>query len=359
MRPTATPFPSLLIEPLSEWRWPRPPFDWVHRVHADDHPAEDAFSEPCSLTGLHGRRLDGHLLDLKLDERVVSFRAAADAPPMNVPMSLVSELRLKQPLASTAPSAGSQAERLPRPSQERRYTLALKDGREISGRTLGVVVEDEGLYLFEPRDDWSVERVFVPAAVIVSRHFEPTVEEQARESWYRDPTELLIAIAQRRIGTVKPMGQALQALGVLTEDDLARALAPSDDKLAVGERLVQWGMLSSHDLATAIAHKMGHPLVDLERFPVQDATAKRLHPRVALRHRAIPIWAEGDRMIVCVDKPARLLGLEQHHALDGFQLLAALAPRSLIIQTLAKVSSQDVWAEVTSLRSGAFVDTAV
>ena len=51
--------------------------------------------------------------------------------------------------------------------------------------------------------------------------------------------------------------------------------------------LVAAGMIKRSDLRTALAHKMGYPLVDLTRFPVDPVAAAKLSHRLAVLYRAI------------------------------------------------------------------------
>ena len=67
------------------------------------------------------------------------------------------------------------------------------------------------------------------------------------------------------------IGEALIALGFINEAQLDEALEQqrSDRSVPLGELLVRKGLVSRADLQTALARKMGYPLVDVTQFPVE------------------------------------------------------------------------------------------
>ena len=71
---------------------------------------------------------------------------------------------------------------------------------------------------------------------------------------------------------------------MVTEAQLEEALAQQklDRSVPLGEMLVRMGVVSREDLQTALARKMGYPLVDLDAFPVEPEALRKL----PLRRRA-------------------------------------------------------------------------
>jgi hypothetical protein len=67
------------------------------------------------------------------------------------------------------------------------------------------------------------------------------------------------------------VGEVLLELGFVTQGQLERALRDGTDDSArpLGERLVASGVIDRADLQTALAFKMGTPMVDLARFPIE------------------------------------------------------------------------------------------
>ena len=64
------------------------------------------------------------------------------------------------------------------------------------------------------------------------------------------------------------------------------------------------GIVTREDLQTALARKMGYPLVDLEAFPVEPEALRKLRYGVAARLRALPLLMRGGRLVVALEDPS-------------------------------------------------------
>ncbi|MBA4175093.1 MAG: pilus assembly protein PilB [Leptothrix sp. (in: Bacteria)] len=120
------------------------------------------------------------------------------------------------------------------------------------------------------------------------------------------PEELALAIeAQARMPMVR-IGQALTALGFITEAQLEDALVQqrADRSVPLGELLVRGGMVSRTDLQTALARKMGYPLVDVLQFPPDAEAVSRLPYAVAARVPALPLMMRAGRLVAAVEDPS-------------------------------------------------------
>jgi hypothetical protein len=349
-------FPPLNLPAIDAWEWPRPPFAW--RYSAADH--ADA-AQPCRIETGIGKRLDGLLIEMDPALGVLRYRARADGEPIALPFTRFMRLTLTTPLRPPAPLAGAPAERVPAAAQQREYRLQPADGADapLTGRTAGYVQADEGLYLFPPADDGrSLQRVFVPRWACAEAHFGASAQEIAAANWVAEPAQLLAAIERQRRMPVLPIGQSLLALGMVTQEQLEHALAQQRGDVPLGEMLVADGIISRWDLRTALAHKMGYPFVDLTRFPVDPAAAKKLTLRTAVESRALPVMLDGTRLIVVVDRPARTTRLRGLRAFSQLGIVPVLASRMQILDALTRLSKQDVWADHVAVSFGHF-DTTI
>ena len=148
--------------------------------------------------------------------------------------------------------------------------------------------------------------------------------------WIASPGELLAAIDRQQRMPILPLGQSLLELGLLTEAQLERALANQGRDVPLGESLVAAGLISRADLQTALAHKMGYPLVDLTRFPIDPKAVAKLPPRIAVGFRIMPLMLQRERLVVAVDRPARVIKLGAVHAIAGVTVVPVLASRMQI-----------------------------
>jgi hypothetical protein len=348
------PFPVLIAEPLDPWRWPALPFDWRH-VPAPDIDVVQA----CRLETSPGTTVEGFIDGFDPRAGRLSLRTSFDGTALELPFSRFRRLLLNHPLRCLEPRAGLPAERVPAAAQEREYRLVTADSNEVLvGRTAGHVETDEGLFLFLPSDDQrQLVRAFVPRGAYTRCEFGPTAQDLAAEQWIATPRALLDAIDRKPRRPVLPIGQSLLDLGMATAEQLEHALAEPLGDLPLGERMVAMGVISNADLQTAIAHKMGYPYVDLSRFPIEHAAARKLPLHMAVAHRALPILLERDRLVVAIDRPARLAGLQSPFTLGAFKVMPVLAARSQILLALSSLSRQDLWSENVSIRAGFFAST--
>lgn len=329
------PFPTLQFDDAPAWSWPMPP-GTARRYTAPPPGAAQA----CRIETRNGLCLQGEMLDFDVAKRRLVFRTAPSAPQASLSFASVRRLTLSVPLALAPRAPGSPKERAAPGGQLRDYTLQLVGASDaaptsavpLTGQTTGHIEANEGLYLFSPtEDDGAPCRVFVPRGAYSRCEFGASAEELAARHWIASPAALLEALAQPARPAVMPLGQSLLALGLLRPAQLQRALQQMDGKTALGETLVAAGLVSRTDLQTALAHKMGYPFVDLQRFPIDDSALARLPRGLAIGHRVLPLMLDGERLVVAVDRPGRLLKLRELGAIVPAQIVPALALKGQIL----------------------------
>lgn len=326
---------------LEPWSWPAPPFVWRHLpARADD------FAQPCRIEDLRGASAIGEVLGLNPAAQTFSFRVSADVPAVTLPLARIRRLTLTEPLRPALQAGGAPLDRLPIATQERDYCLYAPGGdAALRGRTVGHVESSDGLYLFEPAGDMlAVYRSFAPHSAYTRCEFGPSAAQIAADQWVVTPHQLVDAIARQQRKKILPIGQSLLELGLLTEHQLAHALARQTGEVPLGKMLVAEGLVSQHDMQTAIAHKLGYPFVDLNRFPIDEDVLHKLSPRMALKARALPLMLDKKRLIVAVEDPARATKLRPVHAFSELTIVPVLASRVQILATLGNLTKQDVWS---------------
>ena len=310
------------------WSWPLPP--GARLLAAAPLPGA---AQPCCIETQTGLTLHGEMLDFDPAKRRLSFRAAPGAPEASLPFAGVRRLTLSTPLRRRAGRSGTLPER-----DYKLQQVGMAPAAPISGRCAGHVETAEGLYLLSPTpDDAGPCRVFVPRAAYSRCEFGPSASELAARQWIASPAQLLAALALPERRPVVALRQALLALGLLTPAQLDRVLQRVDGKAALGQALVDAGLVSRADLQTALAHRMGYPLVDLQRFPLEPGALALLPRPLALEHRVLPLMLDGERLVVAVDRPGRVLRLRRLEAYAQLPIAPVLALKAQILLALDRL----------------------
>ncbi len=341
------PLPPLMLDAVSTWEWPQPPFARRHMMA----PLESEVAQPCQIDTPNGVTVEGAVVQFDAEAGVLRFRLGSGSEPVSLPFAKFRRLTLTTPwpLAHRAPDAP--VERLQTAAQERSYRIELPTGGHLTGRTMGHVQRDCGLFIFAPLDDGAaVQRVFVPQAAIGSLHFGKSAEEHAAERWVATMEDLLAALAAQKSAPIKPLGESLLDLGFVTRGVIERMVSEQDGarEVPLGEALVAKGLLERADLQTALAHKMGYPLVDLARFPIDVEAARKLSRKAMIEHNALPLIQHGDQLIVAVDDLARVPRLQALQGLAGLKVVPVLASRGRIALALAALPHRmgtDQWSD--------------
>lgn len=349
-------FPTLNLSLSGAWEWPRPPFPWTQ-----SGPHTDAAMQPCLVETRDGLVVEGTLVDIDTVTSTLKFTLKARDQVVSLPFSRLGRLTLTNPLRPSAPSPGAFVERIRSPSEERDYKLTTTDAQLplLTGRTLGHVVTNDGLYLFSPVEEpRALLRIFVPRTAYSTCEFGRSVQETAAELWIVDRGELLDAIERQRQMPVLAIGQSLLELGLITPTQLARALAEKTQGVALGEALIAKKLITRSDLWAALAHKMRYPLVDLGRFPIDHPASMRWILPLALKSGALPIMVDKETLIVAVDRTDNTVKLRNLRAASQMSVVPVFATQIQILAELKRLSAMDIWSPHIA-SSMEFFDTTV
>ncbi len=369
------------IDPPVGFCWPTPPLASYPPARAQiDH-------EPCEIVGLNGRVMQGRLNLFVPEDQVAHIQVPPARTTMPLRFNQFRSLRLKQPLLpgggaleAAFGAAGDQADALSRrPLTD--YRITLRDGHELSGQTIGWCELACGLFLFPPEgDEGAVVRLFIPHDVVDTSHFGPSIGqallqgealtpeqvEQAvgiqadlRSQKLGDillsrqvvtPEQLMSALAQQSSMPMVRIGEALTAMGLITEAQLADALhqQQSDRTVPLGELLVRLGLISRQDLLDALARKMGYPLVDLMRFPIDPDALHKVAFNVAARLSVVPLLLREGALVVAVEDPSQRRVLSELEFITQCKIVPVLAQQAQLEWSIRDAYAK-LGADVASL----------
>jgi type IV pilus assembly protein PilB len=110
----------------------------------------------------------------------------------------------------------------------------------------------------------------------------------------------------RPIPGVEPFGALLVRRGLVSEDDVAQALATQDESgKRVGETLVSMGVLNERDLVLALAELLDLPIVDLRRDNPEQGALELVSEEIVREHMAIPYRLDNGGLVIAIaDQPS-------------------------------------------------------
>jgi hypothetical protein len=336
------PLPTITLDAHQDWQWPRPPV--VCEVPASR--ADGA--EPCRIDTASGVSVAGELVYFDAGAGQLSFRMSRSGEPLPLAFDKIRRLTLTTPWRIARPAPGAPVERLVPAAQERSFVANLSGGGSVIGHTHGRVEHDAGMFLFVPGDDeGALLRQFIPRAAYRTIEFGLSDEERAEQRWIATPEALRVAIEAQKQAPIKPLGESLMELGLVSREQLEQTMrAPGAlQDMPLGERLVFQGHIDRSELATALAHKMGYPMVNLTSFPVEAEAAHLLSVSAMLEFRALPLMIDGARLIVAVDDLKSIAPLQALKSLAGREVVPVLAPHGRLTVALAQAAqNNDLWA---------------
>lgn len=140
-----------------------------------------------------------------------------------------------------------------------------------------------------------------------------------------EPLERALAL-QSRMPVVR-IGEALLALGFVDERQLGDALARQTQErhLPLGELLVMRQAITRQQLEQALVHKMGFPVVDAGRFPVEADATREVPAALAHRLCALPLMARGHRLVVALEDPSARVVIDELEHCTALKVVPVLA----------------------------------
>ena len=350
--------------------WPTPP------TAGYPAPVCQTGAEPCEIEGPNGTISTGTLISFDTEGALITVHIPPSRSTLTLKLNQLRKLVLTRPLQPLPPPPGTAfdvtAPLLPQRILSK-LKLVYKDGRELLIESIGQVVTPLGVFAFAPMDTTGrVLRSFYPRVMLTSNELGARIGEVLVEQQSTTPVrvaeaaveqdlmrarklgdilvtqkivtteQLLAAIdAQSKLPMVR-IGEALLALGYISKDKLADALRlqASDRTLPLGELLVRRGDVTRADLQSALARKMGYPIVDVDAFPVEAEGALRLPLAVARRLLAMPLVMRGGRLVVALEDPSARNAIDEIEFTAQCKALPVLARAGSLLHAIERVYSR-------------------
>ena len=122
---------------------------------------------------------------------------------------------------------------------------------------------------------------------------------------------------------------------------------PTRDDAHVAE-LVEGGVVSESQVASARAAQLGLPFVDLTDYPIDQSAVSLVPVALLRRHEVLPIGRDGDRLLLAMADPRDVLALDDIRAAVKMQARPVVAERGDLLAALDRfVRSDSELSELT------------
>lgn len=328
------------------FQWPTPPFAIYSNEYGWAQP------QPCDIEGINGAIRRCALVSLDPESQTALILIEHARSPIPLAFSHFRRLTLTTALE---PEVAVSADRLSEGLGYRytaEYQLHLDNGNTVSGLTVGYLETHFGLFVYTPLNDKGrVQRVFIPRQAFLSVTLNDrgplTVDTPAALAQVSDadaapstelatPAQLMQALDRQSKMPMVRVGEALVRLGFVSDDQLDKALAVQrqDHAVPLGQVLVNQGVLTRRQLNTALTHKMGYPVVDVTRFPIEADALRKISMTTAKRLQVLPLLTQPSVTVVAAVDPTRRGMIEELEFLVQGRVIAALGDEKQIRQTL-------------------------
>jgi type IV pilus assembly protein PilB len=130
----------------------------------------------------------------------------------------------------------------------------------------------------------------------------------------------------------KRLGELLVETGLLTEENLTRALSEQRVlRTKMGEVIVSLGMATEEEIAQALSIQLGIPYIDLTQTPVEPQAIDLISEKVARRHLILPVSIDQKDLNIAMADPLSFEAFEDVRFASGYTIRPSIATRKDIL----------------------------
>ena len=335
-------------------RWPTVPFFEPAPALTPDQALE------CVVELTNGRILAAELLRFEPGADAIELRVPPRVTRQRLNLAPVRLIRLPQPVRlfpdqAVLQAIGSTVEQV---ADAKDFTVKLRTGEPLTGKTHGFVKEQSGLYLFVVDGDVSqAVRCFIPAEQIEDVLIGPPLGATLVDKALVSPNTLATALDKQSQLRKERIGKFLADRAIITTAELTRALGEQqkrpnvrlgdllveaklispqalNDALAIqaehrerrlGDILIDMGVVSVRLIQMALSDKLGIPYVNVREFKVDPLAIELVEPTFAVRYQVLPLLRSGESLIIAVENPLAIDFAQDLRVITGLTIVPVIA----------------------------------
>jgi type II secretory ATPase GspE/PulE/Tfp pilus assembly ATPase PilB-like protein len=345
----------------ADLRWPAPHHMRWAMAREPDEP------ERAVVTMSDGDKRKGALLAIDFGRQWLSFQPD-EGSAQELAFSGIRSVLLSRPVElERIPLAAPGGALAMKPTRNRHMcTVRMADGEEMQAVVVALLPRESGLFLYVVHYGDTVLRWFMPAHAVA--HYRLGDHMRALPMAASAPAaasapDFLDAYALESREAVddklqrqkeeprQRLGELLVDAGLITpaQRDQALVLQGPERREALGEILVKTGAVSHETIRRVMVSQLGVPAVRLNRFPLDPNAVKAISPELARKHLVMPLYREGQRLVVAIENPLSWQALRELEVYTGLRIEPCLAPRAELISAVDQFYGDQVTEKIGQL----------
>jgi type IV pilus assembly protein PilB len=135
----------------------------------------------------------------------------------------------------------------------------------------------------------------------------------------------------------KQLGELLLDQGIISQEQLKRALALQQDKGGlIGEVLVELGYVKEDDIAQSLTAQYGFPYLTLKNYDVSPEITSIIPAKLARHYLLVPIDKIGSNLTLAMSNPLNMQAIDDVELLSGCSVQAFVSTSSDIKRAIEK-----------------------
>ncbi len=134
------------------------------------------------------------------------------------------------------------------------------------------------------------------------------------------------------------LGDILVAEGLITPAQLKQALDFGRSKgLKLGEALEELGLVNEEQVTKALARQLNLPQVDLSKVVIDSSLREVVPEMLARKYILIPIGKKGGELLVAISDPLNVMAVDEVGRVAKAKVVTCIAPKSQIMAAIEKL----------------------
>lgn len=236
---------------------------------------------------------------------------------------------------------------LPSPFQE--FSVESFGGNTVSGKTRGSFIDNSGVHLFKAAQKGFVQRLFFPSTTVEHHRIGKLLGEELLDlensAVKREHIDQALVSQEKEISSTPAIEHAgnkeLSPKTSATESQLTDSRRELTKKL--GTYLQDMGVVSDEDIHRALARKSGIPFVQLENYRIDRAAVRLISRDIAIRYSLIPLRLVDSKLIVAMEDPFQKEAIDTLQFVTNHHLDLVVATKEDIEEAIGKYYGDDAF----------------